>query len=86
MPTIFNPLSFFRHVPNGLLEQFFSSVPAFAGFDWSGCERTPRRANLRAVQLDTSGRIRQDLQPLSGGGIAGQSGWNAGANRGRPRR
>lgn len=34
MPTIFNPLSFFRHVPNALLEQFFSSVPAFTGFDW----------------------------------------------------
>jgi len=35
VPTIFNPQSFFRHVPNALLEQFFSSVPAFAGFDWS---------------------------------------------------
>jgi hypothetical protein len=35
VPSIFNPLSFFRHVPNALLEQFFSSVPAFAGFDWS---------------------------------------------------
>jgi hypothetical protein len=35
VPNIFNPLSFFRHVPNPLLERFFSSVPAFAGFDWS---------------------------------------------------
>jgi len=35
VPTIFNPLSFFRHVPNALLEQFFSSVPAFVGFDWA---------------------------------------------------
>lgn len=36
MPGIFNPLTFFRHVPNALLEQFFSSVPAFSGFDWAG--------------------------------------------------
>lgn len=35
MPNLFNPLSFFRHVPNASLEQFFSSVPAFDGFDWS---------------------------------------------------
>jgi len=35
VPIIFNPLSFFRHVPNASLEQFFSSVPAFEGFDWS---------------------------------------------------
>lgn len=39
MPTIFNPLSFFRHVPNALLEQFFSSVPAFEGFDWTAVSR-----------------------------------------------
>ena len=39
MPTILNPLSFFRHVPNALLEQFFSSVPAFEGFDWSAVSR-----------------------------------------------
>ncbi len=35
MPVIFNPLSFFRHVPDASLQQFFSSVPAFDGFDWS---------------------------------------------------
>lgn len=35
MPKVFNPLSFFRHVPKALLEQFFSMVPAFVGFDWS---------------------------------------------------
>jgi hypothetical protein len=35
VPIIFNPLFFFRHVPNASLEQFFSSVPAFEGFDWS---------------------------------------------------
>ena len=35
MPNIFNLLSFFRHVPNSLLERFFLSFPAFAGFDWS---------------------------------------------------
>ena len=35
MPKVFNPLSFFRHVPNPLLQRFFSSVPAFDGFDWS---------------------------------------------------
>lgn len=39
MPGIFNPLSFFRHLPNALLEQFFSSVPAFTGFDWSAVTR-----------------------------------------------
>jgi len=33
--SIFNPLSFFRHVPKGLLQEFFSSVPAFDGFDWT---------------------------------------------------
>lgn len=32
---IFNPLSFFRCVPNELLAEFFSSLPAFDGFDWS---------------------------------------------------
>jgi hypothetical protein len=35
VPTVFNPLSFFRCVPNALLKEFFSSVPAFEGFDWS---------------------------------------------------
>jgi hypothetical protein len=35
VPNLFNPLSFFRHVPNASLEQFFTSVPAFAGFDWT---------------------------------------------------
>lgn len=35
MPNVFNPLSFFRHVPNPLLERFLSSFPDFAGFDWS---------------------------------------------------
>ena len=34
MPNVFNPLSFFRHVPNASLERFFTSVPEFAGFDW----------------------------------------------------
>jgi hypothetical protein len=35
VPTLFNPLSFLRHVPNSSLQQFFASVPAFAGFDWN---------------------------------------------------
>jgi hypothetical protein len=34
VPNVFNPLSFFRHVPNASLERFFTSVPEFAGFDW----------------------------------------------------
>ena len=86
MPTIFNPLSFFRHVPNALLEQFFSSVPAFTGFDWRvvsehRVESIYERCNL--IPPDESAKT---LQPLSGGGITGQSGGHAGADRGLPRR
>ena len=60
MPTIFNPLSFFRHVPNALLEQFFSSVPAFTGFDWRvvsehRVESIYERCNL--IPPDESARI-----------------------------
>lgn len=35
MPNLFNPLSFFRHAPNASLQQFFSTIPAFDGFEWS---------------------------------------------------
>ena len=43
--SVFNPLSFLRHVPTPILEQFFSSYPTFTGFDWS--EVTER--NVEAV-------------------------------------
>ncbi len=60
MPVIFNPLSFFRHVPNALLQQFFSSVPAFDGFDWSAVserriEAVYARCNL--IPPDECGRF-----------------------------
>lgn len=60
MPVIFNPLSFFRHVPNALLQQFFSSVPAFDSFDWSAVserriEAVYERCNL--IPPDECSRI-----------------------------
>jgi len=60
VPVVFNPLSYFRHVPNALLQQFFSSVPAFDGFDWSAVterriEAVYERCNL--IPPDECARI-----------------------------
>lgn len=85
MPGIFNPLSFFRHAPSTLLEQFFSSVPAFEGFDWSAVSKRRVEAIYERCNLIPPRGVRQDLQRLSDGRISGHSHRHAGSARGRPR-